>query len=392
MSANSNHFFYLFFITFFKIFHSKIKSTHTLKKKTESRIYFQIILKLRMATLYTCQMNCHTVLCLPQNICHISASMYKKRKITNKQTNISIKIRKKIIEIPINKMFALCRLCAQCPAPSELTTEIIELEPKLSVCCGWQPTNNEFQMPKKACNSCVNELQRSWNLVEQIRDAETQLNKLLSEQIQNNSNQSYNNQQTVQFKAEQDVNQTNYTFDTKFDVDEDYFDDGGGGGDDDFFNDNDSNIDDHGEVFGESINYIKEEKSKPEKSVQKAENEPAKKEKRKTNFKNDPFLATLNPEDFLDGGQLSSDAVTKLTKLHPDMNTMSWNDCQYNCTKCKQVLKGASNMYSHMRSIHIDDPKMSVKLSCFYCNFKHRREATINQHIAMEHFEHLKFR
>lgn len=289
-------------------------------------------------------------------------------------------------------MLSLCRLCAQCPVPSELTTEIVELEPKLALCCGWQPSNIEFQMPKKACNSCVDELQRSWNLVEQIREAETQLNKLLSEQIQDNSNRN-DSRQTVEFKSEQNVEQTNYIFDTKFDADDDYFNDGGGGDGDDDYYDNDSNIDEHGAVFGESINYVKEEETKPEKSPRKTEKEPAAKRKpNKNHFKNDPFLATLNPEDFLDDGQISVNAVEKLTKLNPDMSTMSWNDCQYNCTKCKQILKGASNMYAHMRSMHIDDPKMSVKLSCFYCNFKHRREATINTHIATEHFEHLKFR
>lgn len=291
-------------------------------------------------------------------------------------------------------MFSLCRLCAQCPAPSELTAEIADLEPKLSVCCGWQPSKNEFQMPNKACNSCVNELQRSWSLAERVREAEIQLEKLLSEQVQSNSNQN-DNQQMLEFKAEQYVEQTNHTFETKFDVsmDDDYFNDGGGGCDDDY-NDNDSSIDDHGEVFGESINYvIKDEESELEKTNAKPQKEPAKKRPiNKDQFKSDPFFATLNPEDFLEDGQLSSDAVTKLTKLNPDMTTMSWSECQYDCTKCKQTLKGATTMYSHMRSMHIDDPKMSVKLSCFYCNFKHRREATINKHIATEHYEHLKFR
>lgn len=286
-------------------------------------------------------------------------------------------------------MFSLCRLCAQCTVPSELTTEIVEFESKLILCCGWQPSKNEFRMPKKACNTCINQLQRSWNLVEQIRGAETQLNKLLSEQTPINSIEIQNDhQQTIGFKAEQDVEQTNDMFDSKFDVDEDYFNDGGG--------DDDEDENDHGEVFGESINYIKDEdedeESKPDKKLCKTSQEPAKKKSNKNQSKNDPFFATLNLEDFLENGQISSNGVQKLTKLHPDMKTMSWSECQYNCTKCKQTLKGATYLYSHMRSIHCDDPKMSVKLSCFYCNFKHRREATINRHISTDHFEHLRFR
>lgn len=335
-------------------------------------------------------MNCHTLLCLLQYMSHQNLNT---RNANNKQTSISFEIREKIGEISIGKMFSLCRLCAQCPVPSELTTEIVELEPKLLVCCGWQPSKSELQMPNKACNFCVNELQRSWNLIEQIREAEKQLDKLLKEQVQANSNQN-DDQQMLQFKAEQYVEQTNHTFDTKFDVsmDDDYFNDGGGGRDDDY-NDEDSNIEDYGEVFGESINYIKVEKSETEKKTEKPQKEPAKKKQPNiNNFKNDPFFATLNSEDFLEDGQLSLEAVAKLTKLNPDMTTMSWSECQYNCTKCKRVLKGATTMYSHMRSIHIDDPKMSVKLSCFYCDYKNRREANINRHIATEHFEHLKFR
>lgn len=284
-------------------------------------------------------------------------------------------------------MFSLCRLCAQCTVPSELKTEIVGLESKLALCCGWQPSKNEFHMPKKACNSCVNELQRSWNFIEKIREAETQLDKLLSEQMQISLNQN-DDQLTVEFKAEQDVEQTNYLFDTKFDADDDYFNDGGGS------DDGDDGTNDHGDVFGESLNYFKEEvESKPEKKLCTTSQEPAKKKKSNKNQPgNDPFFATLNPEDFLENGQISSDGVTKLTKLYPDMETMTWNECQYNCIKCNRILKGANSMYSHMRSIHCDDPKMSVKLSCFYCNFKHRREATINRHISTEHFEHLKFR
>lgn len=244
-------------------------------------------------------------------------------------------------------------------------------------------------MPNKACKCCVDELLRSWNFVEKIREAEKQLDKLLSEQMQDTFNQN-DNQQTMEFKTEQCIEQTNHAIDNKLDarMDDDYFNDCGGG-----YDENDSSIDDHGEVFGESIDYVKDECSESETKNTKPQKESSKKKQPNTNnLKNDPFFATLNPEDFLENGQLSSAAVTKLTKLNPDMTTMSWSECQYKCTKCKQILKGATHLFSHMRSMHIDDPKMSVKLSCFYCDFKHAREATINRHISTEHFEHLQFR
>lgn len=159
-------------------------------------------------------------------------------------------------------MYSLCRLCATCTEPSELITEMVELESKLSLCCGWQPAQNETQMPKKACNSCVRELQRSWNLVEQIRGAETQLNKLLAEQTQFGSSPNLD-QLNIEIKAEHDAEQAvNYLMDPKFDADQDYFneDDGGDGR-----GDSNSEIGDSGEVFGESIDFFNDEDSKSDK-------------------------------------------------------------------------------------------------------------------------------
>lgn len=286
-------------------------------------------------------------------------------------------------------MYSLCRLCATCTEPTELITEIVELESKLSLCCGWQPAQNENQMPKKACNSCVRELQRSWNLVEQIRLAETQLNKLLVEQIQFSSNPNLD-QLNIEIKAEHDAEQAvNYLMDTKFDADQDYFNEDGGGQCDS----NSELGDNSGDVFGESIDFFNDDDSKSDKI--KKPPELTKKTHKKSNpksFKSASFFATLEPDDYLENGQITTNAITKLAKLYPDMNQISWNEIQYNCVNCHQIVKGANTLYAHMRSMHCDDPKMSIKISCFYCDFKHRRERTLNQHIYTEHYEHLKYR
>lgn len=281
-------------------------------------------------------------------------------------------------------MFSLCRLCAKCTEPAELTIEITELESRLVLCCGWQPSTNEFQMPKKACNSCVSEVQRSWDLVERIQEAETKLNKFLNEQLPIDTNQ-----HGIEFKVECEAEPTNYTADTKFDEDEDYYDDGAGAGDA-FDSDNDNGNHDVGDVFGESIHYFNDEDSKP-KIDDKQSPTVEKKSKNKNQMKMDPFFATLSPEDFYGYGQISSNGITKLTKLYPDMKTMSWDECQYKCIKCDRIVKGSNNLYAHMRSIHMDESK-SIKISCCYCNFKDRREQNLHRHMMTEHFKHLKFR
>lgn len=85
-------------------------------------------------------------------------------------------------------MFRLCRLCAKCPEPSDLTTNISNIESKLVICCKWKPSEYEIQMPNKACNLCMDKLQMCWNFVESVWAAEKQLNKLLAEQYEDLTN------------------------------------------------------------------------------------------------------------------------------------------------------------------------------------------------------------
>lgn len=241
-------------------------------------------------------------------------------------------------------MFSLCRLCATCIEPTQLTTEVSELESKLAICCGWKPLENEIQLPKKVCHQCVDQLQRSWNFVEQIWGAEKQLTKLLSEQIPMSSQENLSNNVNVKIEKE-----------SKDDED----------------------------VFGESINYFDDDSS--DKNVKVDQNS----DKKQTT--SDPFLAVLAPEDCLSNGMISANGLTKLEKLYPDMKTMSWNDCEYKCDRCDRIIKGPQNLYAHIRSIHVDE-LFSINVSCVYCDAQHRREFTLNRHIATEHYMHLKFR
>lgn len=65
-------------------------------------------------------------------------------------------------------MFSLCRLCAACTDATELTTEISTLEAKLEFCCGWKLSENEARMPQKACDLCVDQLQKSCDLLKEF--------------------------------------------------------------------------------------------------------------------------------------------------------------------------------------------------------------------------------
>lgn len=271
-------------------------------------------------------------------------------------------------------MFSLCRLCAKYTKPDELVTDITELESKLIRCYQWKPSENEVQMPKKACTLCVNELQRSWDFFERIDAAEKKLNKLISEQTRSTTDTTENHSNSIGIKAEPDIQQQLSLIELEESKHDSNLD-----------ADNGDNCDIDDDVFGESIGYFNDESSHSN------ENQLTEPPKPKVEKKHDPFLAPLGAEDCFDNGSISAEGVAKLESLFSDMKTMSWNDCQYKCTNCNRIIKGSHNLYSHIRSIHLNE-LMSIKISCFYCNFNHRREYTLNQHIATEHFIHLKFR
>lgn len=273
-------------------------------------------------------------------------------------------------------MHSLCRLCATCSEPTELTTEISAIEPKLALCCGWQATEHEIKMPKKACNFCVDRLQMSWNFVEQIWAAEKQLNKLFNEQIQTKSEEV--SPQTMDIKAEDGI-EPNIAIceleELKSPFDENVADA------------DDSNDFDGGGIFGEPIDHSNDESSHSNDDQKKKSPKRIRKKRRPL----DPFIAALAPGDCLDGGLVSTNAIQKLENLFPNMKTVSWTDLEYKCDKCNRSFLGSHHFYTHIRSFHIEEVS-SIKVPCVYCNTKYRRELRLNRHIATEHFEHLKYR
>lgn len=266
-------------------------------------------------------------------------------------------------------MYSLCRLCAKCMESVEITTEITELKSKLSFCCGWKPSENEIEMPQTACNRCVEQLQKCWDFAESVWAAERQLIKLVGESVEGWSHEPVSHDELI--KSEEIVSQpepkqeshdelegSNHAFDCA-DHAVDYSDD-----------------DDESVHSNKSQTQIDSSKK-----VECGRKQPPK----------DPFLSVLTSDDYLDGGLISENGVAKLQKLHSKMMSMTWNDCQYECDKCDKQFKGPNTFYAHIRSIHWEE-LLSIKVSCFYCNSKHRREFALNRHIASEHFPHLKYR
>lgn len=266
-------------------------------------------------------------------------------------------------------MFSLCRLCAKCTESTESVIELSELKSKLVMCCGWQPAENEVRMPQKACCQCVEKLQKCWEFAESVWAAEKQLNKLATEPDEvwfselSPLNEPFKLEQT---EVEQKIDCSAELDESKCEIDDD----------------------DDVDVFGEPIAYSDAESVHSDGKLDKSEEITSAEKKQ---LSKDPFLAVLAPEDCLEGGLISNNGIAKLEKLYPDMKTISWNDCQYKCVKCNRIFNGPHNFYAHIRSIHMAEV-ITIKVFCFYCNSKHRREYALNRHIAMEHFTHLKYR
>ncbi|XP_055312474.1 serendipity locus protein delta-like, partial [Sitodiplosis mosellana] len=303
-------------------------------------------------------------------------------------------------------MFSLCRLCARYMEETERKTEITKLETKLAFCCGWKRSQNEAQMPQKACTLCVDQLQTCWTFTESVWAAEAQLKKLTNEPVEAEEVAVANEIEFVaqdddcedEVKTEDDVDpklMSNCVVvleemklplkDSNKDSDVNADADAGAGvidDDDDNYNDADDTVFDAPTTFSDA------ESTHSNKSEQK---EKIKIDAEKRQSLRDPFLTGLTPEDCLEGGLISADGVAKLEKLNPTMKTMSWSDCQYKCDKCNRIFVGSHNFYAHIRSIHIDEV-ITINVSCFYCNSTHRREYALNKHIANAHFHHLKYR
>lgn len=211
-------------------------------------------------------------------------------------------------------MFSICRLCANCKDQIELSTHITELESKLSLCCGWYPTENEIRMPTKACDNCVDELNRSWLFAQSVKDAELKLIKLLMEQ-----NESSTIEETVYNGLIADETIKNDPGICAVELKE--------------FDNNSSfdDIDDDGEVGETSFeDPIIDSASECSDSNKVGKHLPDV----------DPLLDHLNDEDRIVDGTVSASGVLKLEKLYPIMKTISWTNCFYKCEICNQTLQG----------------------------------------------------
>lgn len=275
-------------------------------------------------------------------------------------------LKEKKIQKNLFKMFSLCRLCARCKDDTELTVPISEIQSKLSLFCGWKPSESEAQMPPKACTVCVDELDRSLDFFQTISAGEEQLLKLISEQKEAESNDLVPQVEEIMLdviKLEPEA------------VDE-------------------ICTQEHGNSHENVAMNGPDQVSEKEHSIKALQNETTtdiSTKKVPNCSSSERFLKELNDDDCLADGTITAAGVAKLEKIIPSIKTISWSSCQFECKRCDQMFEGATKFFAHNHSIHFENVSR-MEFSCFYCDYKHRREYILNRHIAKAHFGHLKYR
>lgn len=286
------------------------------------------------------------------------------------------------------EMFRLCRLCAKYTEPIELVTGIAELESKLTLCCGWQPSKNEEKFPQNACNSCVRQLEQSWNFAENVRAAGEKFHRIASEQILTDTVELHprsadNTSLKIRFGG----------FEQNLDIEEEK---------------PHEIMTESNEMHADELQQYIEEVTKTEPELvdhdylnvtafdcPEIESDVESSHSQKSSDNSlpitDPILAQISEKYCLADGTISANGIHELEKLFPGTKTMTWSSCQFKCHKCNRSFESLQNYYSHNRSRHLEEMK-SMMFSCFYCDSKHSREYFLNRHIAGEHFPHLKFR
>lgn len=210
-------------------------------------------------------------------------------------------------------MFSICRLCANCKDDIELTTQITELESKLALCCGWYPTENEIQLPTKACDNCVDELDKCWYFAQSVRNAEQKLNKLLMEQ---NDLTAVDTAEYNELLADDKIKIDPGILAVELKEFENSCDE------------NNGNNGDEDEAIFDNPFIDSDAECSTSNKIQ-------------INLPDvDPFLDHLIDEDRIADGTVSAGGVYKLEKLYPEMKTMSWTNCLYKCEKCNQTIQG----------------------------------------------------
>lgn len=267
-------------------------------------------------------------------------------------------------------MLSLCRLCAKCKGESELNVLTSEIISKMSVVFRWESSQSEIYMPTKVCNFCVEELNRTFEFVQNTSAGQEVLLKLISEIKQTESNQFEIKELRLELvKLEPSV----------------YIDD-----DDDISNQ---------EMVTSCLDTPPSSASDRESLEDSDHNDDRMKEVddqmeevvKRVQTTSDAFLFPLSGENCLSDGTINADGVEKLEKIFPQMEDISWSTCQFKCNRCEKTFDGANKYFAHNHGIHLEDV-CSMEFVCFYCDFKTRRDFLLHRHIHQSHFVHLKYR
>lgn len=266
----------------------------------------------------------------------------------------------------VAKMDLFCRLCAKVKHPSELNVAIDDplIHQKLIECCRWNALKQNDNFPQSVCNLCSEKLQKCWEFVQCVENAQTEL--------------------AVHFLKEETVN-TDYE-EVLVEMD------------------SDDGIVEIPQIKTESFYYLNEDNSdhlklneaellqskvKPpvangtssrDKTEGEIHSQPS------NAIENNDFLSNFSSSDFDPKGTIKQEKIDEL-------QLSDWATFGYKCWMCQETFGSHDDLVLHFDATHTNE---QPKCICTVCTdntvlLSDKRGGWNSYHVTKYHVPHLKY-
>lgn len=261
----------------------------------------------------------------------------------------------------------LCRLCANVKTPEQLTCSIedqtLDIEQKLIDCCRWKSYMNYetyTHMPRKICNACMKNLERSWSFAESVAQAQQGLLKEI-----------VNMKPTVLLEIEIVHPSTSKSDDEEMEMIEEiklslepfaHFQ-------------TENNFDESIAVQNELKMEDEETLGMDEIEMQRNVENPILRDKVDINF-----LECLSEDDKKANGTINPEKVLIL-------NLDDWSAIKWRCYICKGMLESHPQFNAHFEQNHLSN---TLRYLCPFCETSLSKNRSFMRHIIREHRPYLQ--
>lgn len=252
-------------------------------------------------------------------------------------------------------MFLYCRLCAEQKNATELKKTVLDwgIKEKLISCCMWKPSNEEYEIPQTVCNDCVDQLENFWQFAMRITESEQKLIRI----VHFSSNELEIKDETVAGKEFIEI---------KPELPEDEID------------------------ADELTTSVSETETDQSRECRRSVRKVRKVKKKKKDSKVCSILKIVSKSECNSDGTITNEGMAKMEMYLSEMDTKTWNDCEFKCNDCDYNTRGYNKFHTHDQTTHSQFP-MKRSFPCLYCNQVCKRLQSLVVHISYRHMPHLSY-